>query len=170
MQKKRYVPCGVVLLGAVCVCSPLLLALVAGLPPLLGEPAIQVLSQSFSQTEIAQGQELYSHYCAVCHGLNGEGQFPESPLEPDSTGRFGAPPHNDSGHSWHHSDTLLLRYVTEGGFANPDRFYPMPALGSALTEEQIMLVIAYIKTLWSDEQREMQHHLTQEELAQFGES
>lgn len=131
------------------------------------QTSIQILDTPFNETQLAEGQTIYLQYCSACHGIEGQGQFPEAPLEPDSTGRIGAPPHNESGHSWHHSDVVLLRYVTEGGFSDPARFYVMPPFGTILTEEQILLVIAYIKTLWTDEQRGMQRQLTQEEQALF---
>lgn len=113
--------------------------------------AITVNGISFDEEKIAQGQELYAQYCAVCHGANGEGQFPEAPLVPDETGRFGAPPHNGNGHTSHHPDDWLINYVREGGVSllHPEIYYPMPAFGNQLSNEQIVLVIAYIKTIWN---------------------
>jgi mono/diheme cytochrome c family protein len=106
------------------------------------------------------GQQVYANHCAECHGENGEGQFPEAPMQPDDTGRIGAPPHNSSGHTWHHGDDLLVRYVIEGGLGDPARFYPMPALGDVLTDEEVTAVIAYIKTLWSPEEQAVQRERT----------
>lgn len=131
------------------------------------ESQIQILERQFSETQLAQGETIYLQYCAACHGAEGQGQFPEAPLDPDSTGRIGAPPHNETGHSWHHSDILLIRYVTEGGFSDPTRFYTMPPFGDILSDEQILSVIAYIKTLWTEEQRSMQRQLTEEEQKMF---
>lgn len=105
---------------------------------------------------IKEGELLYGQYCAACHGASGQGQFPEAPNMPDATGRYGAPPHNPDGHTWHHDDALLLRYVRDGGMGDPDSFYPMPAFGSQLTDQQIISIIGYIKTLWTDEQRMIQ--------------
>ena len=48
------------------------------------------------------GQALYQTHCGSCHGANGEGQFPQDPYFPDATGRVGAPPHDSTGHTWHH--------------------------------------------------------------------
>ncbi|HUN08236.1 MAG TPA: cytochrome c [Aggregatilineales bacterium] len=132
-----------------------------------GDTQIQILGKRFDATELTQGQTIYTQYCAACHGIEGQGQFPAAPLEPDATGRIGAPPHNEIGHSWHHSDVLLIRYVTEGGFSDPTRFYPMPPFGGILTDEQILFVIAYIKTMWTDEQRASQRQLTEEEQRMF---
>lgn len=128
---------------------------------------IQILDRPFTRLEAMSGELIYQGNCASCHGIDGEGQFPEAPLDPDNTGRIGAPPHNETGHTWHHTDTLLLRYVKEGGFANPERFYTMPAFGDILSEEEIWLVIAYIKTMWTNEQRLMQRRSTEEEERLF---
>lgn len=127
------------------------------------EPQITVRDQTFNREQLAQGQQIYAQYCAACHGANGEGQFPDAPMQPDATGRIGAPPHDDTGHTWHHGDELLIRYIREGGMAPPTQFYPMPGFGDALTDDEIMLVIAYIKTMWSDENRAIQAQITERE-------
>ncbi len=112
---------------------------------------ITVNSVPFDSEQIMQGQQLYAQNCASCHGINGEGQFPDAPLLPDETGRFGAPPHNANGHTSHHSDDWLIQYVREGGVSlrNPEIYYPMPAFSAQLSDEQISLILAYIKTIWS---------------------
>ncbi len=69
------------------------------------------------------------------------------------------------GHTWHHTDELLLRYITEGGLADPQNFYTMPRWDSLYDRDDAALIIAYIKTMWTDEQRIYQHHMTQEEEA-----
>lgn len=106
------------------------------------------------------GQTVYNAQCASCHGANGEGQFPDAPLEPDITGRYGAPPHNNTGHTWHHDDDLIIRIIREGGMGDAVNFYIMPALGSVLSENEIDAVIAYIKTLWTPEQQAIQRERT----------
>jgi mono/diheme cytochrome c family protein len=107
-----------------------------------------------------QGQQTYIQFCATCHGMTGAGQFPDAPAQRDATGRFGAPPHNENGHTWHHDDDLLYQIVREGGMGNPEDFYPMPAFGEVLTDEQIEAVIFYIKSLWTEEQRQHQQQTT----------
>ncbi len=106
------------------------------------------------------GQTVYNAQCATCHGANGEGQFPDAPLERDITGRFGAPPHDDIGHTWHHDDNLIIRIIREGGMGDPVNFYVMPALGSILSDAEIEAVIAYIKTMWTPEQVDIQRERT----------
>lgn len=106
------------------------------------------------------GQSVYNTQCSSCHGINGEGQFPDAPLEPDLTGRYGAPPHDATGHTWHHDDDLLIRIIREGGMGDPVNFYPMPALASVLSEAEIEAVIAYIKTMWTSDQQLAQQKRT----------
>lgn len=107
------------------------------------------------------GQAVYAQNCAACHGINGEGQFPDNPRQRDETGRYGAPPHNENGHTWHHADDLLYQIVNEGGMGDPETFYPMPAFGELLSQEQIEAALFYIKTFWTEEQRQNQERMTE---------
>lgn len=149
-----------------------ILALTLGALALAGACApqsggISVQGVRLSDVDLIQGHVLYTAYCAGCHGDKGQGQFPgAAALEPDPiTGRIGAPPHDMTGHTWHHSDDLLVRYILEGGFTDPNNFYFMPAFGWRLTVDDAHAIIGYIKTLWTGEQRMMQERVTQDELA-----
>lgn len=106
------------------------------------------------------GENIYNVQCASCHGVSGEGQFPDAPLERDVTGRYGAPPHDDTGHTWHHDDDLLIRIIREGGMGDPVNFYVMPAFGTILSDSEVEAVIAYIKTLWTEDQQARQREVT----------
>lgn len=109
---------------------------------------------------LAQGAAVYAQYCASCHGAEGEGQRPDAPLQKDETGRFPAPPHDETGHTWHHDDDLLIEIVRDGGMGD-ENFYEMPAFGAALDDTEIEAVLAFIKTLWTDEQRAAQQARTE---------
>jgi mono/diheme cytochrome c family protein len=75
-----------------------------------------------------------------------------------------APPHNDSGHTWRHSDAQLAEIIRDG-LRDPFNKTPeltMPTFGGKLTDAQIRNVIVYFKSLWSPEHRayqEAQNHL-----------
>ncbi len=61
----------------------------------------------------ARGQVIYAEDCASCHGVNLEGQ--ENWRAPTPDGIFPAPPHDTTGHTWHHDDTMLFEYTKFGG-------------------------------------------------------
>lgn len=130
------------------------------LEPAVSPNDIEALAQLADEATLVLGEQVYNTNCASCHGINGEGQFPDAPMQPDETGRIGAPPHNGNGHTWHHDDDLLYEMVENGGMGNPEMFYPMPAFGDQLSEAEIFAAIAYIKTMWSEEQRMMQAQRT----------
>ncbi len=102
------------------------------------------------------GRTLHEEYCVTCHGLVGEGQRGwEEPL-PDGTLR--APPHNSDGHTWRHGDRVLFRVVNNGGpvAESTGTESEMPAFGLVMTADDIRAVLAYVKTLWTPQQRAFQ--------------
>jgi len=94
----------------------------------------------------AAGQPLYEQYCAACHGIEGEGQLPD----PYAYGA--APPHNADGHTWHHPDQQNFATVWHGNQGAG----VMPAFFNRLTPNEIISILAYIKTWWEDDQLEEQ--------------
>jgi len=66
-------------------------------------------------------------------------------------GRLPAPPHDESGHTWHHSDKQLFIIVKNGLAAiAPGYESDMPTFGGVLTDVQIMAVLGYIKSTWPE--------------------
>lgn len=98
-------------------------------------------------TQIAQGAALYTARCASCHGGNLEGQ--PNWQQPLANGTMPAPPHDASGHTWHHNDASLFATVKYGGAATSPTGAPnaMPAFAD-LTDDEIWAVLAYIKSTW----------------------
>ena len=72
-----------------------------------------------------------------------------------------APPHDETGHTWHHSDRNLF-VLTKGGIGAvvPGYESDMPAFGEILSDEEIAAVIAYIKSTWPERQRAFQAEVT----------
>jgi len=105
---------------------------------------------------IALGQRLYAQHCAVCHGAQLEGQPNWRARLPN--GRLPAPPHDDSGHTWHHPDEVLFG-ITKNGlappYAPPDYPSDMPAFAGKLSDDEIRAVLAYIASHWSDDVRRL---------------
>ena len=107
--------------------------------------------------DVALGQTVYEANCAACHGLQGEGQ--PNWQQPDAEGKLPAPPHDSTGHTWHHPDGLLLEIIAQGGGApNSD----MPAYADVLSREEMEAVLAHIKTFWSAQDREFQRRVTEQ--------
>jgi mono/diheme cytochrome c family protein len=100
--------------------------------------------------QIALGRQLYVENCASCHGGNLEGQ-PDWKT-PGPNGRLPAPPHDASGHTWHHADAQLFTITKLGTAAVVGNGYQsdMPGFGSSLTDDEIRAVLLYIKSTWPE--------------------
>ena len=126
-----------------------------------GELAAPTTATMPAAVDIAQGEQLYGDFCAACHGANLEGQ-PDwrSPLP---SGRLPAPPHDESGHTWHHSDEVLFRIVKEGTAAIVGGGYEsdMPGFADVLSDEEIRAVLDYIKSTWPERERSHQQRMSQ---------
>lgn len=114
------------------------------------------------EASVKRGREVYVAHCAACHGAQGEGQPDWRQRLPN--GRLPAPPHDDSGHTWHHPDAVLFDIVKHGlvpGRTAPEGYESdMPAYASILPDEDIVAVLAYIKSIWSAEARARQEEVT----------
>ncbi|WP_425403377.1 c-type cytochrome [Hwanghaeella sp.] len=110
---------------------------------------------------IAQGKAVYADHCAACHGVNLEGQPNWRSRKPD--GRLPAPPHDPSGHTWHHPDEMLFVMTKFGpqATAGPGYQSDMPAFEGVLSDQEIIDVLNYIKSTWPDEIREEQARRTE---------
>lgn len=110
--------------------------------------------------DLANGQALYVAHCASCHGINLEGQ-PDW-RTPDENGILPAPPHDETGHTWHHDDQLLFDYTKQGGAkALATRGVMgftsgMPRFDETLTDEAIWDILAYIRSTWPARVQEIQ--------------
>jgi mono/diheme cytochrome c family protein len=100
---------------------------------------------------VAHGRTVYMAHCAACHGPDLEGQPNWQSRRPD--GRLPAPPHDASGHTWHHPDRVLFNVVMDGveKHAPPGYRSDMPAYRGTLAERDVWAVLAYIKAQWPPE-------------------
>ena len=133
----------------------------------MGKPAILAASiliagqigSSAMADEPDIGRVLYADHCAACHGVNLEGA-------PDwqrsgTDGLFPAPPHDETGHTWHHGDGMLFDYVAHGGQAVLDDLgvsftSGMPGFGDILSAEDIEAILAFIRSTWPEDIQEIQ--------------
>jgi S-disulfanyl-L-cysteine oxidoreductase SoxD len=103
-----------------------------------------------SKPDVALGGRLYAQHCAACHGARLEGQPNWRQRMPN--GRMPAPPHDESGHTWHHTDRVLFA-ITKHGLVPPyaPRGYEsdMPAFADTLSDGEILAILAYISSHWT---------------------
>jgi len=115
--------------------------------PALNDPAV-----------IARGKAVYAEHCASCHGANLEGQPNWRRRQAD--GRLPAPPHDASGHTWHHSDDQLFDMIKNGTAALLSGYATdMPAYKDILSDADVWAVIAFIESRWPADVRERQSRL-----------
>lgn len=111
---------------------------------------------------VARGKPLYTQHCAACHGASMEGQPNWRERRPD--GRLPAPPHDVSGHTWHHPDAVLVDIVKHGlvpGRTAPDAYQSdMPAYERVLSDADVLAVLAYIKSGWPADALQAQKEVT----------
>jgi len=116
-----------------------------------------------SRTPESRGAQVYQVSCAGCHGGATGGTITDQP-----------PKHNASGHTWQHADCELIEVVRAGMIPSVTAKRPpgaapqasaMPAFVGRLDDDDVRDVIAYIKTMWTDDQRAFQRQVTRERCA-----
>ena len=108
---------------------------------------------SSSSALVEQGATLYQANCQSCHGGSEGGTIRDIP-----------PRHNANGHTWHHPDCVITEIVFDG-FEDPlapEDKPKMPAFRGQLTTDEVATIEAYIKTWWTDSQRDFQRQVTQQ--------
>lgn len=131
-----------------------LLTLAAALTWRFGPPSTASFS-SYTPT-LEAGERIYAEHCASCHGVKLEGEADWQRRRADGT--LPAPPHDATGHTWHHSDRELWAVVRNGGGAEGQAGgrSSMPPFAGTLSDQDIRAVVSYIKSTWPQEVRERQ--------------
>ncbi|MFT0546258.1 c-type cytochrome [Allopusillimonas ginsengisoli] len=141
---------GAVIIGA----AAILYSVIRGSGPAFIDPA--------DQTLMMQGTAIYANNCAACHGGSLQGQPNWRDRMPN--GRLPAPPHDKTGHTWHHPDAMLVDMVKNGlvpgKTAPPGYVSDMPAYRDILSDQEIIAVLAYIKSSWPPKVLEAQKEVT----------
>lgn len=97
---------------------------------------------------VARGAIVYQQNCASCHGARLEGQ--PNWRQPMEDGTLPAPPHDVTGHTWHHSDQVLFEVTKWGSASVAGSGFKsaMPVYADVLDDGDIWAVLAYIKSHW----------------------
>src|SRR5438552_1130506 len=120
--------------------------------PFSGPPEVALSAQE------RHGQALYAANCESCHGGRTGGSMMDYP-----------PRHNANGHTWHHADCELLQIVRDGAdemtrsmrdMMAPPGAPQMQAFKDKLSDDDIRDVLAFIRTMWTAQQRNVQAEIT----------
>ncbi|WP_226689771.1 c-type cytochrome [Ruegeria arenilitoris] len=108
---------------------------------------------------VAIGQIIYAEQCAACHGARLEGQ-PNWRIRGED-GLLPAPPHDATGHTWHHDDETLFTLTKFGlaGLIENAHATGMPVYEGVLSDDEIIAVLSFIKSTWPDDLREYHDEL-----------
>lgn len=103
---------------------------------------------------VRRGAVIYAQACAACHGNDLEGEPDWQTANADGT--LPAPPHDETGHTWHHSDDLLFRitkFGTRQALGLETFASNMPVFEGMLTDEDIVAALSFIKASWPEDIR-----------------
>jgi len=113
-----------------------------------------------SRSLVARGTAVYPQRCASCHDVNLEGQANWRERLPN--GRLPAPPHDATGHTWHHSDKQLFEMVKHGiPEIVPGCQTDMPKYDEILSDGDIWALLSFIESAWPAMIRERQRRLNE---------
>ncbi|MDC1409372.1 cytochrome c [Amylibacter sp.] len=127
---------------------------------LLCSTSIASTNHELEDRNLSAGQILYTNNCASCHGAKREGQ--PNWQSPNSDGILPAPPHDATGHTWHHDNELLFEYTKLGGKGAlaargiTDFNSGMPAFDGVISDEDIWDILAFIKSTWPEREQDAQ--------------
>jgi mono/diheme cytochrome c family protein len=126
-------------------------------PALPGSPSVpeEAPPPELDVDMVAVGADLYSRFCASCHGADLKGAADWQVMNAD--GSFPPPPHDSTGHTWHHGDGLLIDLILEGSEFPQSR---MPAFGDELTESDALSILEFFKSTWGPQERAVQWRVT----------
>ena len=110
---------------------------------------------------VTRGKQVYQVHCAACHGAARESQPNWRQRTPD--GKLPAPPHDETGHTWHHHDAQLFELtklvpaaLVRGGYESD-----MPGYADVLSDADIVAVLSFIKSTWPAEIRRRHDRINQ---------
>lgn len=136
-------------------------------PQLVGEEVSFDHIDYGDRAAVREGRVLYADNCASCHGVNLEGETADW-RQRNEDGTLPAPPHDETGHTWHHPDAVLLSVVKYGGRSDSASGFVsnMPAFEEVLSDQEIHDVLAFIKSRWHEDIQQRHDQINQRYKAQ----
>lgn len=129
-------------------------------PPTLAPPGFLEVDEvppppPLDSAGVRAGAALYQQHCASCHkaDLSGEPGW----MIPNDDGTYRPPPHDSTGHTWHHTDQLLLEIVRDG---SSDPIAIMPTFAGILTDQEVLDILEFFRSRWGGEERAFQWETT----------
>ena len=124
--------------------------------------ALLLMRNSDDRKQPTEGLALYQQHCASCHGVKLEGQPNWRQRNPN--GSLRAPPHDETGHTWHHPDDQLFAMTKFGPAvlapAGSGYQSSMPGFEGKLSDQQIRNIMEAIKQYWPESVRQRQAEIT----------
>lgn len=143
------------------------IALAGGLAVFLSDPmqqsAATIALAPDDPAVVAEGRQIYAAQCTSCHGATLQGQPNWQARGAD--GKLPAPPHDPTGHTWHHPDSVLFALTKYGParmIGDPTYKSDMPAYDETLSDDQIIAALSYIKSTWPAEIRQRHDRINQQ--------
>lgn len=117
----------------------------SSLPRISQPSALAPVKRVTDKVILDKGHALYIKNCSQCHG--GQAQGTKEWRQPDADGKYPPPPLNGTAHAWHHPTEVLMEVMKDGTLPDGN----MPAWEGKLTDEELLSVIAWFQSLWSEE-------------------
>ena len=127
--------------------SMLTLTLAACLTTNITPTPLPTVMPTATPDPVILGRQVFVRVCSVCHGENAEGY----------ANALNAPALDETEHAYEHPDPVIHDWIVNGKLGLGRQ---MPALGEQLTDEEVHAVIAYLHTLWTEEQLTIQQDIT----------
>ena len=102
-------------------------------------------SRWYSSDQVDLGAQVFADNYSDCHGVGAQGRY-EDWKKKLSDGSFPPPPLNGDAHAWHHSLSVLLGVINQGGVPLGGT---MPGFADSLNEAEKLAVIAFFQNFWS---------------------
>ena len=119
---------------------------------------IEIRLKSKNLSFFTLGKNVNLENCALCYDTQFEGHT--NWQNRDNEGYLPAPPHDETGHKWHHPDEYLFLMSKYGIEKIIGKKYlnNMPAYENILSDKEIIAVLSFIKSTWPSQIQEIHNN------------